>query len=518
MRSKNHELQHIRQGSRSRNRHRRSGTNSVGSTDSSPSSNSTDRRVSRNGSSTSDLWNAFAPPLGPALGQRMPDRGPFTGQFIHPDYPQHYHHQPHYYNRGHCEHVCDHCVVGSQRQHMHAYGDCPEIYDRGGYMKPANHHPYMADETLIYQGIAPPHPGSSGDGSYQSDYMGYRPRHMPTFESLPDTNHMEYRQDIHSVPPHYFQPHQTPYQGYLPGLERSASQTAFPPQPHRPITHLPQHPGYPLQYNPNYHYQYGPVIHNHMHAQYGYRVPYTMNHQAPYKSHSQGHMPAHLGYYDLSRGNTGHRRSPSPEVDRRRSSSEDEEEEEESRLRKERKEKKRKYREEQEREEEEEEEKKRKGLETEKKTRLSLKFQKQLTQKSNFVHRQNTHLSGVASPLFNGPPPRRVFAYADPNIHGLTPHPSSRIVVDDNYGQPAWFRHDSFGESPGPRDSKKQDAFNFSGIISPMQLSPENDDEHRGRYNHQNTFNKMTKQHSPCHESGEKNSKRNRSVSASPQK
>jgi hypothetical protein len=487
MRSKGRSDKEKRNKDESRRRHSRPSINSRGSTDSSPSSTSVDRRhKNRTRSSTSDLWNTFEPRPMLAHGPMMPNTGPFTGHFIHPDFfPHHPDYQ--YFKQVPKEHNCNHCVRPNQVPIIQGPMADYEMFDCLGHMKQGHHHPYIADERLLYEGMMPQNLDRNHSDSYHSDFRDYFQRHQASsFESMPDMRYAIRREAEHSLPPclnHASYPGYVVPPSHIPGPMKWFDHRHPPHQEHHPQSHHPQphHPTYHHQQShiyPQQHYpQYLPMA-NFYHDEFGlYDVPSYLQHP-PSQSHSRGHHPYRLSdpldFHGEARKHSKKKRSPSPE-------------------------RQRKYRSRSPKEGKQDKVK----VETipvkyKEKRNLPLKLQKQLTQKSNLVQRQNTNLSiMMASPLYNGPPPRRVFAYADPQMHGLTPHPSTEGSYN-NYGQPEWLRYDSFGESPEIRANKRP-SFDFTEEFSPMHTSPEYDRDRR-ELNRQKTFNKMKKQKTPFNE------------------
>lgn len=426
-----------------RNQRRRSrpNTNSGGSTDSSPTSTSVDRRFrSRTRSSTSELWNTFEPSPMMRNYQPLPYAGPFTGHFIHPEHHSHFHHG-HHRSDAQRDHFCNHCIMGFAGPTISGPIAGREVYDRVGHLKPAHHHPYMADDALLYAELIPHNAGFNRADSYHSDYRGYFEKNRArSFESLPD---MRFAERMFSQPrmpyPKYPHPNPHPMSWGIPQHYR----------PHHPEVNPLIHPRAPVgaHYHPHVypqqHYpQYMPMADYEQERTMLYSLPHSYNFPVP-PHHNHGHRHYRerdpLDFHAEARHHSRKKRSPSPERDER----------------------KRKHRTNSPKHHKKEEVK----VETipvveNEKRKLPLKLQKQLTQKSNFIHRENTNLSNFASPLFNGPPPRRVYAYADPEMHGLTPHPTTYNHPEDNYGQPSWLRYDSFGESPERRPSKRP-SFDF---------------------------------------------------------
>ena len=471
MRSRRSIDREIREQRRRHRRYSRPHSYSSESTDSSPSSTSVERRNSRTRSSTSALWNAFEPTPFRGQSRAMPTAGPFVGNFIHPDVHGYY--SPYQYPiPSPIQHQCSHCIM-LQSIRPESYGPTgpPELYDRVGYLKPANHHAHMSDDNLIYQGIAPHSASMVRNDSYHSDYREYLNRHREqSFESLPGRYHEHRGYGNVGIPPS-----NPPYQGYswdglqyrgqsrVGGLHFRNHSLSRRPLPRQPYSdgHMPYYQHHPAQLN---YQQSGPLIYNIPHAPHhmdgrSQSSDYRLRYENPLNFHRQAKKYSKAKRFS----------SPDRERKNRNRSPKDRKME-------------------------------RVQVETipvreEQLMSRPLRFQKQLTQRSNFISRQNTNLSDIASPLFNGPPPRNVFAYADPSMHGLTPNPSSRDVPRGNYRQPSWLRYDSFGDSIDLRNFNRP-PHGFSGAIRHMELSPENDGV-MSKPKKQKTQNQMKKQKTP---------------------
>jgi len=477
MRARRRNNTHRQENRGYRRRVGRSHSYSSGSTESSPSSTSVEGRNSRTRSSTSELWNTFEPRPFVDYRRGESNGGPFIGNFIHPDVHGYY--TPYPIQKPYqLEHCCNHCIMSGVQPPSYGPAGMRELYDQIGHLKPANHHPYMADEELIYQGVVPHNAILTRPDSYHSDFRGYLNRHREdSFESLPDMHH------IHTCcRKAALRPSNLPYPGYTAtGIpNRIELRPRVPPQVRnhavsrkryaRPQLLVDQKPF--LHQNPNYHYHQAQFP-NPYPQQLIFDIPHGITHKAS-RSHSMGHHNLYRDPFDFrneARKHSKRKRSPSPDPD------------EESRSSSSKVQKKDKVK-----------------VETipvrqDSCNNLPLRIQKQLTQRSSFINRQNTNLSDIASPLFNGPPPRSVFAYADPNAHGLTPHPSTRNVPSHNYGQPAWLRYDSFGESPETGNYESH-LHGFSGIVREMELTPTNAIP-GSRMKTQKSFNTMKKQKTP---------------------
>ena len=370
--------------------------------------------------------------------------GPFVGQFMHPEDIRTPHSHQHH-SKPLREHSCDHCVYNQHQQHPipnQHFGMMPSIQ----HPRPANHHPFINDEELIFQGVQPHHPYNR-DPSYHSNIDGYDDRRrMGSFESLPDGHNVQERllkerMDIGSHHPN-FQPHY--------GNIRSRSYGQLPPQ--MPYNHYPQsyhnqnrpqpspqypHHQTPINHPPQQYHQFSQIPHPaHFHpnqaAPFVYNVPPSFVNEHMNGQFNQAQVPVQSA--------AAHHRSPSPSPEKQSKNKHLQADKEVS--------------------------KKPESKKVSAATNLPIRLQRTISHRSGRDGRGVVaEVAGLASPLYNGPPPRDVYAYG--GSIGLTPHPNNfQHVPFFNNNQPSWLRLESFGESPENNQDNDMEMGRTAGFAS----------------------------------------------------